>query len=111
MPATPSRPSSAPSWGRSFAVRYTEVWSAPEDHADHTDREGTFAFEIPGTPGHARGAVVLRADGDGTAFGLAGDVHAPVPIVGAVVERAVAAALEQALPAELAAADAWLASR
>jgi hypothetical protein len=53
----------------------------------------------------------LRADGDGTAFGLAGDVHAPVPIVGSVVERAVAAAITQGLPAELAAADAWLAAK
>lgn len=97
--------------GSSIAVRYTEVWSAPEGHGGSTDREGTFALEIPGTPGHARGAVVLRPDGDGTAFGLAGEVQASVPIVGAVVERAVAAAIEQALPAELAAADAWLAAR
>ena len=81
-----------------------------EHNGDPTDREGTFALEIPGTPGHARGAVVLRPDGDGTTFGLAGDVYAPVPIVGAVVERAIASAIEQALPAELAAADAWLAA-
>ncbi len=97
--------------GSSIAVRYTEVWSAPGHNGDSSDREGTFAMEIPGTPGHARGAVVLRPDGDGTAFGFAGDVYAPVPIVGAVVERAVAAAIEQALPAELAAADAWLAAK
>ena len=97
--------------GSSIAVRYTEVWSAPEHGGEQDDREGTFAFEIPGTPGHARGAVVLRADGEGTAFGLAGDVHAPVPIVGAVVERAVAAAIEQGLPKELAAADTWLAAK
>lgn len=97
--------------GSNLTVRYTEVWSAPEHNGDLSDREGTFALEIPGTPGHARGAVVLRADGDGTAFGLAGDVHAPVPIVGAVVERAVAAAIERGLPAEMAAADAWLAGK
>lgn len=111
MPAT-AIPSEFRSFvGSSIAVRYTEVWSAPEDHGELADREGTFAFEIPGTPGHARGAVVLRADGDGTAFGLAGDVHAPVPLVGAMVERAVAAAIEKGLPAELAAGDAWLAAR
>lgn len=97
--------------GSSIAVRYTEVWSAPELNGGSTDREGTFALEIPGTPGHASGAVVLRRNGDGTAFGLAGDVHAPVPIVGAVVERAIASAIMQALPAELAAADAWLAAQ
>ncbi len=100
--------------GSSIAVRYTEVWSAPElsgERADRGDREGTFALEIPGTPGHARGAVVLRPDGDGTAFGLAGDVQASVPLVGAMVERTIASAIENALPAELAAADAWLAAR
>lgn len=97
--------------GSTLSVRYTEVWSAPEHNGDPSDREGTFALEIPGAPGHARGAVVLRPDGDGTAFGLAGDVYAPVPIVGAVIERAVAAAIQQALPAELVAADEWLASR
>ncbi len=100
--------------GSSLTVRYTEVWSAPEQGGERGargDREGTFALEIPGTPGHARGAVVLRADGDGTAFGLAGDVQASVPIVGAMVERTIASAIENALPAELAAADAWLAAR
>lgn len=95
--------------GSSISVRYTEAWSAPDP--DATDnREGTFALEIPGTPGHARGAVVLRPDGDGTAFGLAGDVQASVPLLGSVIERAVGAAILKALPAELAAADAWLAS-
>ena len=97
--------------GSHLTVRYTEAWAAPDKHGDATDREGTFALEIPGTPGHARGAVVLHPDGDGTAFGLAGDVSAAVPLVGPVVERAVAAAIQQALPPELAAADAWLAAR
>jgi len=111
VPATAIPPEFRAFVGSSIAVRYTEVWSAPEHNGDPNDREGTFALEIPGTPGHARGAVVLRPDGDGTTFGLAGDVYAPVPIVGAVVERAIASAIEQALPAELAAADAWLAAK
>lgn len=96
--------------GSSISVRYTEVWSPPDPEVDSHDREGTFALEIPGTPGHARGAVVLHPDGDGTAFGLAGDVQASVPLLGAVIERAVAAAILKALPAELSAADTWLAS-
>ena len=111
VPATAIPPEFRAFVGSSIAVRYTEVWSAPEHNGNPNDREGTFALEIPGTPGHARGAVVLRPDGDGTTFGLAGDVYAPVPIVGAVVERAIASAIEQALPAELAAADAWLAAK
>ena len=97
--------------GSQLQVRYTEAWAPATRNGDPTDREGTFALEIPGSPGHARGAVVLRPDGDGTAFGLAGEVQAPVPLVGPMIERAVASAIEQALPHELAAADAWLAGR
>jgi hypothetical protein len=97
--------------GGKLTVRYTEAWAPAERNGDPTDREGTFALEIPGTPGHARGAVVVKPMEGGAAFGLAGDVQAPVPLIGAVVERAVASAIEQALPKELAAADAWLAAR
>lgn len=97
--------------GSQLQVRYTEAWAPASHNGNPADREGTFALEIPGSPGHARGAVVLRADGDGTAFGLAGEVQAPVPLVGPMVERAVASAIEQALPRELAAADVWLAAR
>ncbi len=96
--------------GGKLTVRYTEAWAPAERNGDPRDREGTFALEIPGTPGHARGAVVVKPISGGAAFGLAGDVDAPVPLIGAVVERAVASAIEQALPKELAAADAWLAS-
>ncbi len=97
--------------GSQLQVRYTEAWAPASHNGDPTDREGTFALEIPGSPGHARGAVVLRPDGDGTAFGLAGEVQAPVPLVGPMIERAVASAIQQALPRELATADTWLASR
>jgi hypothetical protein len=68
-------------------------------------------MEIPGTPGHARGAVVLKRTTRGTAFGIAGEVQASVPLVGPMVERAVASAIQTALPQELAEADNWLASR
>ena len=105
---------SIPSEFRSFisselVVRYTEAWAAPT--ADESSREGTFAVEILGAPGHARGSLVLKADGDGTAFGIAGDLQANVPLVGALVEQAIGGAITKSLPLELAAADAWLASR
>jgi len=96
--------------GSNLTVRYTEAWAPAERNGNPADREGTFALEIPGTPGHASGAVVLKPLAAGSAFGLAGDVQAPVPLIGAVIERAVADAIEQALPHELAAADAWLAT-
>ncbi len=96
--------------GSQIHVRYTEVWAAPDSSRDDALREATFAMEIPGTPGHARGSVVLTPAGTGTAFTLAGDVHASVPLVGPMVERAVASAIQEALPQELAEADNWLAS-
>ena len=97
--------------GSQLHVRYTEVWAVPDTSRDDAGREGTFAMEIPGTPGHARGAVVLKPTDTGTAFGIAGEVQASVPLVGPMVERAVASAILQALPRELAEADNWLASR
>ncbi len=97
--------------GSQIHVRYTEVWAAPDSSSDDGTREGTFAMEIPGTPGHARGAVVLKPSNAGTAFAIAGEVQASVPLVGPMVERAVASAMREALPQELAEADIWLASR
>lgn len=93
--------------GTNLVVRYTEAWTAPS--ADVTGREGTFAVEVVGAPGHARGSLVLTPDGDHTGFGLAGDLEAKVPIIGALVEKSVAEAIEKSLPLELAAADTWLA--
>lgn len=98
--------------GSDLAVRYTEAWLAPASVADAgagAAREGTFALEIVGAPGHARGSLVLKATPEGVAFGLAGDVQAPVPLLGPVVEKVVVGAIEGTLPKELAAADAWLA--
>ncbi len=97
--------------GSQLHVRYTEVWAAPDSSHDDGGRKGTFAMDIPGTPGHARGAVTLRPADGGTSFVMAGDVQASVPLVGPMVERAVANAIQQALPPELAEADNWLASR
>jgi hypothetical protein len=94
--------------GSNLVVRYTEAWTAPA--ADVVGREGTFAVEVIGAPGHARGSLVLNPSGETTAFGLAGELEAKVPLVGAMVEKTVAAAIEKSLPLELAAADEWLAS-
>jgi len=97
--------------GSQVHVRYTEVWAAPETPEGDARRTGTFAMEIPGTPGHARGTVSLEPSGDQTDFVMSGEVQASVPLVGPMVERAVASAIKQALPQELAEADSWLASQ
>lgn len=93
--------------GSNLVVRYTEAWTAPDPTAE--GREGTFAVEVIGAPGHARGSLALTPDGERTGFGLAGDLEAKVPIIGALVEKSVAQAIEKSLPLELAAADSWLA--
>ncbi|MDN4474928.1 DUF2505 domain-containing protein [Demequina sp. SYSU T00192] len=92
--------------GRDLAVTYTEVWEPP---AGADDRVGTFAVEIAGAPGHVAGAIGLTPEGDTTEFLAAGDVTAHVPVVGAMIEKAVGNAVQRALTAQLEAADAWLA--
>lgn len=102
--------SSIPSEFRAFVgsdldVRYTEVW----EPADGTTRDGTFAVEILGSPGHANGNVRIEAADDVTRFAAVGTVEVRVPLVGPMIERAVAGAVVKGLQAELAVADEWLA--
>lgn len=91
--------------GRDLAITYTEAW----EPLGETDRVGTFAVDVAGAPGHVAGAIGITADGSGTEFLAAGDVVASVPLVGAMIEKAVGGAVERAMAAEMAAADAWLA--
>lgn len=92
--------------GSDLTVRYTEAWEAP----DGDDRVGTFALEIVGAPGHARGALGATPIAAGTEFLATGDVNVSVPLFGGMIERAVASAVSDGLAAELAAADEWLAN-
>lgn len=95
--------------GKELTVKYTEAWEPPSP--DETDRVGTFAMEIVGAPGHVAGAIGLTP-GDGTVDFLAtGKVTVSVPLVGAIIERAIAQTVEHGFVTELAAADAWLADR
>lgn len=93
--------------GRDLQVTYTEAWEGPEPGG----RRGTFAVEIAGAPGHMAGELTLLAEEEATTFAARGNVHVTMPLFGAVIERAVADAVDKALTAELAAADAWLAER
>lgn len=95
--------------GKELNVKYTEAWEPPQPQ--ETDRVGTFAMEIVGTPGHVAGAIGLTP-GDGTVEFLAtGEISVKVPLVGAIIERAIAKTVEDGFVAELSAADAWLAAR
>ncbi len=91
--------------GQDLAIIYTEAWEPATDD----EQIGTFVVEIAGAPGHVSGAIGLRAEGAGTSMLVAGDVIANVPLVGAMIEKAVAGAVEHAFAAQLEAADAWLA--
>lgn len=91
--------------GSTLDVRYTEVW----EPADGDARDGTFAVEILGSPGHANGNVRIQAEGDITRFAAVGTVEVRIPLVGPMIERAVASAVVKGLQAELAVADEWLA--
>lgn len=104
--------SSIPAEFRSFVgsqlnVRYTEVW----DPATGDARTGTFAVEIVGTPGHAAGSLRLDPEGDGTRFTADGTVSVRIPLVGPMIEKAVANAVVKALREELTVADEWLSRR
>ena len=92
--------------GRDLTVRYVEAWQAP----DGDDRVGTFALEIVGAPGHARGALGVAPVPGGAEFIATGEVAVNVPLIGGMIERAVADAVRDGLSKELAAADAWLAA-
>lgn len=91
--------------GKDLAITYTEAW----EPATETDRVGTFAVDVAGTPGHVSGAIGITQIAEGTELLATGDVVASVPFVGAMIEKAVAGAVEKAMAAEMAAADAWLA--
>jgi len=95
--------------GKELKVKYTEAWEPP--HPQQVDRVGTFAMEIAGAPGHVAGAIGLTP-GDGTVdFIATGDISVSVPLIGAIIERAISQTMEQGFVAELAAADKWLAER
>lgn len=91
--------------GKDLAITYTEAW----EPLGERDRVGTFAVDVAGTPGHVAGAIGITAVDHGTELLATGDVVANVPFVGAMIEKAVAGAVEKALAAEMVAADAWLA--
>ena len=91
--------------GSDLDVRYTEAWEPAEGDI----RDGTFAVEILGSPGHANGNVRIQAEDGITRFAAVGTVEVRVPLVGPMIERAVSSAIVKGLQSELAVADEWLA--
>ncbi|MFC8598496.1 MULTISPECIES: DUF2505 domain-containing protein [unclassified Isoptericola] len=94
--------------GDHLEVRQAEVWEGPQGDL----RRGTIAVEIAGAPVRVTGTVRLEQLPDGgTRQVYDGEVRATVPIFGAAVAEAAAAAVRSTLEAEGAAGREWLAER
>ncbi len=78
-------------------------------------RSGTsaeFSMEIPGKPGHLKGGITLRDNGNGTCDEVfSGEVKVQVPLVGGKVEGMIATILAKALLREGEVGVAWLEER
>jgi Protein of unknown function (DUF2505) len=66
---------------------------------------------IPGKPGHLKGTITLRPDGDGTVETVSGDLKVQIPVVGGKIEKLISDLLGEALRAEERVGKAWLAER
>ena len=89
--------------GDSIHIRQHEEWSSATD--------AKLEVSIPGKPGHLKGTITLRPDGDGTVETVSGEIRVHLPIVGGKIEGLIAELLEHALKAEQRVGNAWLAER
>lgn len=103
------RPSDGiPSFAKKFVgdtihIAQREEWSSATD--------ATLEVTIPGKPGHMKGTITLRPDGDGTVETVSGDLKVGIPLVGGKIEVLIAELFEHALQAEHRVGSAWLAER
>jgi len=89
--------------GDSIHIRQHEEWSSATD--------AKLEVSIPGKPGHLKGTITLRPDGDGTVETVSGEIRVHIPIVGGKIEGLISELLEHALRAEQRVGTAWLAER
>ena len=89
--------------GDSIHIRQHEEWSSATD--------ARLEVGIPGKPGHLKGTITLRPNGDGTVETVSGEIRVHIPIVGGKIEGLIAELLEHALKAEQRVGTAWLAER
>jgi hypothetical protein len=75
----------------------------------HSSTDAVLDVTIPGKPGHMKGTVTLRPDGDGTVETVTGELKVHIPIVGGKIEGLVIELFEHALEAEQRIGKAWLA--
>lgn len=87
--------------GDSIHIRQHEEWSSATD--------AKLDVSIPGKPGHLKGTITLRPDGDGTVETVSGEIRVHMPIVGGKIEGLIAELLTKALKAEQHVGRKWLA--
>lgn len=87
--------------GDTIHIQQREEWSSATDAA--------LEVSIPGKPGHLKGTITLRPDGDGTVETVSGEIKVHIPLVGGKIEGLIAELLQQALRAEQRVGTAWLA--
>jgi len=101
------RPSDGiPSFAKKFVgdtihIAQREEWSSATD--------AVLDVTIPGKPGHMKGTITLRPDGDGTVETVSGELKIHIPIVGGKIEGLVIELFEHALEAEQRIGKTWLA--
>jgi hypothetical protein len=101
------RPSDGiPSFAKKFVgdtihIAQREEWSSATD--------AVLDVTIPGKPGHMKGTITLRPDGDGTVETVSGELKVHIPIVGGKIEGLVIELFEHALEAEQRIGKTWLA--
>ena len=86
--------------GDTIHIVQSEEWSSATD--------ATLDVGIPGKPGHLKGTVTLRPDGEGTVETVAGELKVHIPLVGGKIEGLIAELLEHALQAEQRVGRTWL---
>jgi hypothetical protein len=87
--------------GDTIHIQQREEWSSATDAA--------LEVSIPGKPGHLKGTITLRPDGEGTVETVSGEIKVHIPLVGGKIEGLIGELLEHALRAEQRVGTAWLA--
>lgn len=95
-----------PSFARKFVgdtihIRQHEEW--------HSATDATLDVSVPGKPGHLKGSITLRPDGDGTVETVSGEIKVHVPLVGGKLEGLIAELFDHALRTEQRVGRIWLA--
>ena len=92
--------------GATVAVTETQDWGpAGTDGA----RRGTLTVDIASAPIDLDGTLSLAPGGQGSVESVEGDLKARIPLIGAMIEKAAAPAIESAIRVERETGQAWLA--